>query len=77
MALSQVNVRGNSIQDLKHADEIGCVGYGGAHTTDARLHNTENVAYVKNGPYSNTYNWGWRDHLNFSWRGQGQNSQGQ
>ena len=30
---------------------------------------------VKNDPFSNTYNPGWRNHPNFSWRDQGANRQ--
>ncbi|KAI4347750.1 hypothetical protein L6164_008533 [Bauhinia variegata] len=33
----------------------------------------EEVNYVgNNNPYSNTYNPGWRNHSNFSWKNQGQ-----
>ncbi|TYK04238.1 hypothetical protein E5676_scaffold758G00120 [Cucumis melo var. makuwa] len=55
---------------------MGCVGYGDPHNTNVCPLNTEIVAYVKNDPYSNTYNSGWRYHPNFSWGGQSHNNQG-
>lgn len=36
----------------------------------------EQVNFVKNNPYSNTYNPGWRNHPNFSWKDQGQSQSG-
>ncbi|KAA0054822.1 hypothetical protein E6C27_scaffold437G001150 [Cucumis melo var. makuwa] len=57
---------------MNEVEEIGCVGCSSLHTIDACLLNIETITYVKNDPYSNTYNAGWRDHLNFSWGGQGQ-----
>ncbi|KAI4353675.1 hypothetical protein L6164_002606 [Bauhinia variegata] len=32
----------------------------------------DEVNYIGNNPYSNTYNLGWCNHSNFSWKNQGQ-----
>ena len=55
---------------------MGCVRCDGPYNTNACPLKTETNAYMKNNPYSNTYNFGSRDHSNFSWGGQGQNNQG-
>ncbi|KMS97498.1 hypothetical protein BVRB_5g126420 [Beta vulgaris subsp. vulgaris] len=51
---------------------------GGAHLTNECI-NVEQAQFVSNfnrppnnDPYSNTFNPGWRNHPNFSWRNQGQ-----
>ncbi|XP_057246916.1 uncharacterized protein LOC130589365 [Beta vulgaris subsp. vulgaris] len=57
---------------------IPCNMCGGAHLS-GECANVEQAQYVsnfnrhpQNDPYSNTYNPGWRNHPNFSWRNQGQ-----
>ena len=61
-----------------------CVYYGEEHTFDQCLSNPPSIFYVgnqasqgnpKNNPFSNTYNPGWRNHPNFSWKGQGSYNQ--
>ena len=75
MALLQVNAVGSFVQMIKKMSKVGCVGCSGHHGVDGCLLNIETVTHVKNDPYSNTYNVQWRDHPNFSWRGQKQNVQ--
>ena len=58
MMLSQVNTVGSSIQALQQVTEMGYVGCGGPHNTDACSLNTKYVAYVKSDFYSNMYNEG-------------------
>lgn len=48
---------------VNQVNGMGCVGYGGPQTIDACQLNIENVAYVKNDLYPNTYNPSWRDHV--------------
>lgn len=67
MTLVKVNDAKSFVHVVQQVVELGCVGCGGPHNTDTCPQNTETVAYVKNDPYLNTYNAGWRNHLNFSW----------
>ena len=67
-------------QNVSSIDTISCVFCGGGHVYDDYLNNLVSVNYVGNyntenynrgnNPYSNTYNPGWREHLNFSWSNQ-------
>ncbi|XP_022926214.1 uncharacterized protein LOC111433394 [Cucurbita moschata] len=61
-----------------------CVYCGEEHTFDQCPSNPASIFYVgnqasqgnpKNNPFSNTYNPGWRNHPNFSWKGQGSYNQ--
>ncbi|XP_022960432.1 uncharacterized protein LOC111461168 [Cucurbita moschata] len=61
-----------------------CVYCGEEHTFDQCPRNPASILYVrnqasqgnqKNNPSSNTYNPGWRNHPNFSWKGQGSYNQ--
>ena len=61
-----------------------CVYCGEEHTFDQCPSNPTSIFYVgnqasqgnpKNNPFSNTYNPGWRNHPNFSWKGQGSYNQ--
>ena len=67
-------------QNISSIDSISCVFCGGGHVYDDCPNNLVLVNYVGNynvgnynrgnNPYSNTYNPGWRQHLNFSWTNQ-------
>ncbi|XP_024962481.1 uncharacterized protein LOC112502721 [Cynara cardunculus var. scolymus] len=52
-------------------ESVQCVYCGGGHPFDHCPSNSESVNYVGNenrsGPFSQTYNPGWRQHPNFSW----------
>uniref|UniRef100_A0A803MBH3 Uncharacterized protein n=1 Tax=Chenopodium quinoa TaxID=63459 RepID=A0A803MBH3_CHEQI len=56
--------------------DLSCDNCGGAHASSDCL-NFEQAQYVsnynrsQNDPYPNTYNPGWKNHPNFSWRDQG------
>ncbi|XP_060969639.1 uncharacterized protein LOC133036888 [Cannabis sativa] len=63
--------------------EISCVYCGDGHTFENCPSNPASVCYVgnqnfnrNNNPYSNSYNWAWKHHPNFSWGGQGASSSG-
>src|ERR1044072_9047592 len=63
-------------------NESDCVTCGGPNCKEICLetHSEEEVkamGMTRNDPYSNTYNQGWRNHPNFSWKDQGQSSSGQ
>src|ERR1044072_1959190 len=63
-------------------NESECVICGGPNCKEICLetHSEEEVkamGMTRNDPYSNTYNQGWRNHPNFSWKDQGQGSSGQ
>ncbi|KAL5781937.1 hypothetical protein ACOSP7_006966 [Xanthoceras sorbifolium] len=83
---SQVNKW--NVNSIQSADP-GCDSYGGPHgsaectmgsSSFAGTSSAEQVQYVQNfskpynNPYSSTYNPGWRNHPNFSWRDNQQNS---
>uniref|UniRef100_A0A803MLI4 Uncharacterized protein n=1 Tax=Chenopodium quinoa TaxID=63459 RepID=A0A803MLI4_CHEQI len=61
---------------LISSPDLSCDNCGGAHASSDCL-NFEQAQYVsnynrsQNDPYSNTYNPGWKNHPNFSWRDQG------
>ncbi|KAL5538669.1 hypothetical protein UlMin_044627 [Ulmus minor] len=62
----------NSVQGTGES----CVLCNGNHRFESCPSNPESVSYVgnmnrNNNPFSNTYNPGWRQHLNFSWSNQG------
>lgn len=62
-------------QNIFQVSFISCVYCGEGHLYDNCLNNPASVNYVGNynrgnNPYSNTYNLGWRQHLNFSWSNQ-------
>ncbi|XP_038882276.1 uncharacterized protein LOC120073506 [Benincasa hispida] len=46
---------------------VTCVGCGDFHSYAQCLQNLQSVCFIKNNPFSNTYNPGWRNHPNFSW----------
>ncbi|XP_038895768.1 uncharacterized protein LOC120083932 [Benincasa hispida] len=48
---------------------VSCVGYGNLHSYDKCPQNPQSVYFIKNNPFSKTYNPGWRNHPNFSWTG--------
>lgn len=75
MTLSQVNIVMSSVYAAQQVSDLGYVGCEGPHNNDVCPLNTKTIAYEKNDPYSNTYNAGWREHLNFSLGGQEQNNQ--
>lgn len=58
------------VKVVTDASEVVCVYYGGAHMYEDCSANPVSVNYVGNNkynnPYSNTYNPGWRNHLNLS-----------
>ena len=61
--------------------EVSCVYYREGHLYDNCPKNSASVNYVGNfnkqipsNPFSNTYNLGWRHHLNFSWSNQNQHA---
>ncbi|KAL4378750.1 hypothetical protein GQ457_02G023750 [Hibiscus cannabinus] len=63
--------------DVREAKALSCVHCeGNHHATDCPVMH-EQASYLgnynrnSNNPYSNTYNPGWRQHLNFSWNNQG------
>ncbi|XP_057418707.1 uncharacterized protein LOC130712907 [Lotus japonicus] len=59
--------------------KVECVTCGGAHTTEQCTETMDKeikaMGQFQNNPYSNTYNPGWRNHPNFSWKEQGTNGQ--
>lgn len=74
MALLEVNAAGSSLQIVHQTAELGFVECGGPYNTDTCPICKKTVSYVKHDPYSKNYNEGWRDHPNFSLRGQKQNA---
>lgn len=71
-AMQSVNIQNNSTYEL-------C---GGNYLSEKCSSNAKSVQYVANfnrqqgNPYSNTYNPGWRNHLNFSWNNNASGFQG-
>lgn len=74
MMLLQVNAVGSFVHAVQQVVELGCVRCEGSHNTDTCPQNTETVTYLKIDLYLNTYNAGWKDHPNFSWGGQEQDT---
>src|ERR1044072_10086 len=74
MAVMQQQFQAAQIMD------IHCGNCGGSHASEDCGPDLEEEVKVlgsnQNNPYSNTYNPGWRNHPNFSWREQGDNGQG-
>ncbi|XP_038880527.1 uncharacterized protein LOC120072192 [Benincasa hispida] len=48
---------------------VTCVGCGDFHSYVECPQNPQSVCFIKNNPFSNTYNPGWCNHPNFSWTG--------
>ncbi|WP_217833202.1 hypothetical protein, partial [Picosynechococcus sp. PCC 7002] len=55
---------------------VSCVQCGEGHLYDMCPYNPQSVCYVQNNPYAKTYNPGWRNHLNFGWGRNQQQTQG-
>ncbi|PIN08964.1 hypothetical protein CDL12_18457 [Handroanthus impetiginosus] len=66
------------VNQVQHTP-ITCEECGEGHSSDQCSHSVESIQFAsnarksQNNPYSNTYNFGWRQHPNFSWN----NNQGQ
>src|SRR4051812_29800748 len=62
------------IQPAQASQPVGCEICGGPHFTVqcvATAQQVEEIKFLKqNNPYSNTYNPGWKNHPNFSWKDQ-------
>ncbi|XP_038904327.1 uncharacterized protein LOC120090680 [Benincasa hispida] len=48
---------------------VSCVGCGDPHSYADCPHNPQSICVIKNNPFFNTYNLGWKNHPNFSWSG--------
>ena len=66
---------------VKQVAELSCVYCIEEHEFDNCLGNPTSVNYMsnynghpQNNPYLNTYNFGWKQHPNFSWSNQNQNA---
>ena len=66
---------------MKQITELFCVYCGEDHDFDNCPGNPASVNYMgnfnrqsQNNPYSNTYNPGWKQHLNFTWSNQNRNA---
>ncbi|KAA0048605.1 hypothetical protein E5676_scaffold236G00440 [Cucumis melo var. makuwa] len=54
------NVEGNKVQIAKQIEQMG---FDSPHDTNSCSQNTKIIDYIKDDPYSNAYNPGWRNHL--------------
>src|SRR3954464_12786199 len=65
---------GAQVQPAQASQPVGCEICGGPHFTVqcvATAQQVEEINFLKqNNPYSNTYNPGWKNHPNFSWKDQ-------
>ncbi|KAA3470719.1 gag-asp_proteas domain-containing protein [Gossypium australe] len=66
--------RPTTVQEMK-STKLSCIYCREDHVFDECPSNQISVYYMRNfnrnnNPYSNTYNPGWKQHLNFSWNNQ-------
>lgn len=66
----------SSYKVVMQMDKMGCVRCGGTHNIGTWPISHETVEYIKHHPYSNTYNSGWKNQLNFGWGGLSQQNYG-
>src|ERR1044072_4311468 len=73
MAEIQQQLKGNNSQNYQRPSETDCTTCGGPYCGEfcsetATEEEVKAMGPTRNDPYSNTYNQGWRNHPNFSWR---------
>lgn len=70
--LKAMNIVTQQVAQVQPAQTISCEICNGSHLTlycFATPQQIEEIKFLKqNNPYSNTYNPGWKNHLNFSWK---------
>ncbi|XP_050877207.1 uncharacterized protein LOC127080966 [Lathyrus oleraceus] len=72
--LKAMNIGTQQVAQVQPAPTICCEIYNAPHQTVYYFATPQQVEEIKilkqNNPYSNTYNPGWKNHLNFSWKDQ-------
>lgn len=70
--LNVINVGAQTVAQVQPIQDIGCEICGGPHFPmhyGATAQQVEEINFLKqNNPYSNTYNRGWKNHLNCPWK---------
>ena len=59
----------NAMNAASPTASVSCVQCSEGHLYDMCPYNPQSVYYVQNNPYGKTYNLGWRNHPNFRWVG--------
>jgi len=69
MAINSPTLQSGQINAISQ-NTARCVTCNDGHAMEDCPQNPQSVYFVKNNPFSNTYNPRWRNHPNFSWMNQ-------